>query len=170
VLVGHDGRVRVVDFGVARSVDAAFEPHPCADASRIASLTSLTKTGALVGTPAYMAPEQLLGDEVDARSDQFGFAVALWEALHGARPFAGKTPAALARAIELSDPSLGPTSDRAPLAITRVLRKALSARASERYPSMDALVLALDDAPVSERRLRLAGAPPVEIGDVVGWR
>src|SRR4029077_12485001 len=68
VLVGNDGRVRVADFGLAAPVLASTG-------------------GSLVGTPAYMAPEQLAGKPADARSDQFSFCVALFESLHGERPF-----------------------------------------------------------------------------------
>src|ERR1041384_2669889 len=73
VLVGADGRVRVTDFGLA--------------ARQHASGSSLQD----LGTPAYMAPEQFTGGNVDARTDQFNFCVALYEALYGQRPFDGKT-------------------------------------------------------------------------------
>ena len=79
-IVGADGRVRVVDFGLALA--GAAEPTP---ASPVSASSSLTATGALVGTPAYMAPEQWHGAVVDARSDQYSFCAALWEALTGAR-------------------------------------------------------------------------------------
>jgi serine/threonine protein kinase len=92
VLVGSDGRVRVTDFGLARSASAAT---PLPDDVT----TPLTVTGALVGTPAYMAPEQLRGEHADARSDLFGFCVSLYEALSGERPFAGSTIAQLTQAI-----------------------------------------------------------------------
>ncbi|MBL8743732.1 MAG: serine/threonine protein kinase, partial [Myxococcales bacterium] len=82
VLVGRDGRVRVGDFGLAR-------PPRGAAASDAPLSPTLTRTGAIIGTPAYMAPEQFLGEAADARSDQFAFAVALFEALRGERPFAG---------------------------------------------------------------------------------
>src|SRR5262249_53555141 len=77
VLVGDDGRVLVTDFGVARTVDDASEP----------------RTDRAAGTPAYMAPEQLRGDTVDARADQFSFCVALWRALFGAAPYSADSTA-----------------------------------------------------------------------------
>src|SRR5262249_52721061 len=100
VLLGADGRVKVTDFGLARGsgepeVEAAGAPEPPASLS-----VTLTHTGAVVGTPAYMAPEQIAGGRADARSDQFAFCVALYEALHGERPFAAGDLAELARAIE----------------------------------------------------------------------
>ncbi|HET6584115.1 MAG TPA: serine/threonine-protein kinase, partial [Nannocystaceae bacterium] len=84
VMVGDDGRVRVLDFGVARAValpDAATAPGDGALSS------ALTVTGAVVGTPAYMAPEQLAGETADARTDQYAFCLTLWEALFGESAF-----------------------------------------------------------------------------------
>jgi serine/threonine protein kinase len=85
-----DGAMRVVvgDFGLARQGAAPDEPAaPGAEARP----PTVTRTGAFIGTPAYMAPEQLAQKPADARSDQFAFAVALWEALSGRRPFSGRT-------------------------------------------------------------------------------
>jgi serine/threonine protein kinase len=82
VLVGHDGRVRVTDFGLSRPGSAVVLP-PFAS-------PLITREGALAGTLAYMAPEQLDGKPADERSDQFSFCVALAEALLGARPFEGE--------------------------------------------------------------------------------
>ena len=94
VLVGADGRVRVGDFGLARAVEPGApdlkatqpttpptEPNPLD--------LALTRTGAVIGTPAYMAPEQHLNAVVDARTDQWAFGCALYEALYGQRPFDG---------------------------------------------------------------------------------
>ncbi|MBA3548183.1 MAG: serine/threonine protein kinase, partial [Nannocystis sp.] len=84
LLVGDDGRVRVLDFSLAR----APAPDPSEESS--ADLGH-TRAGALIGTPLYMSPEQLRGEPADARSDQFGFCVTMYEALHGVRPFTGAT-------------------------------------------------------------------------------
>ena len=85
VLVGSDGRVRVTDFGLAAA--------QMSDGSPDQSMPdiALTSAGSVLGTPAYMAPEQFTGGNVDSRTDQFNFCVALYEALYGERPFAGKT-------------------------------------------------------------------------------
>ncbi|MGB1700967.1 MAG: serine/threonine-protein kinase, partial [Nannocystaceae bacterium] len=98
VLLGRDGRVRVLDFGLARQVDTSaalareeVEVSIAPDLPQDFLADEITVPGSIVGTPAYMAPEQHLGDEADARSDQFSFCVAMWEALYGQRPFRGKT-------------------------------------------------------------------------------
>src|SRR5688500_1771117 len=97
---GRELRVCVTDFGLAR-VGASLEAMPITsiadDPARSAS--QLTVSGALLGTPAYMAPEQLAGGQVFARSDQYAFCVALYEAITGERPFSGRTVAELAAAV-----------------------------------------------------------------------
>lgn len=96
------------------------------------------------GTPAYMSPEQLAGRDIDARTDQFSFAVAMWEALYGRRPF-GEGARSY---VDLRDAmALGPVrGDRsgAPAWLEPVLRRALSLEPRDRYPSMRALAEALD--------------------------
>lgn len=92
VLVGADGRVRVGDFGLAKSPRAGAAQAPPQE-------LDLTHTGAIVGTPAYMAPEQFLGQATDPRTDQFAFAVALFEALTGERPFVGNSLGELQKSV-----------------------------------------------------------------------
>ncbi len=144
-IVGKDGRVRVLDFGLATASDAPTEP-PGAPALEAAVHERLTLTGAMLGTPAYMAPEQLMGGAADARSDQFSFAVALFEALVGERPFAGKTLAELAHAIAEARITV-PTGRRIPARTMRALRRALQPDRAQRFPDMRALIAALDPGP-----------------------
>jgi serine/threonine protein kinase len=102
----------------------------------------LTRTGALMGTPAYMAPEQLASAEIDARCDQFAFCVVAWECLYGARPFAGKSVVELALAIErreLASPARTDVPDR----IRKVLVRGLATDPESRYADMPALLTAL---------------------------
>ena len=91
VLVGNDGRVRVLDFGIARRVGSEEGERPAVSLRAGVLQEDLTKSGAMLGTPRYMAPEQFMGLEVDARADRFAFSVALYEALTFSRPFEGGT-------------------------------------------------------------------------------
>jgi hypothetical protein len=159
VLVGDDGRVCVTDFGLARLVD---ESGPLVVAGSPVSVGAslsgtLTQTGALVGTPVYMAPEQLRGEPADARSDQFNFCVALHEALYGERPFAGDTVEELERATACGNVCEPVRGRRIPPGLRRVLLRGLRADPAERYPSMGALLRELDRDPAARRRGAVLG-------------
>ncbi len=145
VLLGDDGRVRVSDFGIARRLTTAPDELDRTEASAMeasASASLTTHRGA--GTPGYMSPEQFLGDPVDARTDQFGFCVALHEALHGSRPFAGKTRATLAANVIAGRRRTGPRGKGVPRWLDRVLVRGLEVDPERRYPSMDALLADLE--------------------------
>ena len=150
VLVGRDGRVRVADFGLART--AGHHGHPGtggADASALSgSLEQLTATGAMIGTPRYMAPEQFAGGRVDARADQFSFCVALYEALWGRPPFSANTAGELLFVMTTDGPADPPPSD-VPPTVWQALRRGLSAKPGERFETMRALMLALQSRPTS---------------------
>ncbi len=124
VLVGADGRTRVTDFGLAHEAGEGDE-------------------GSMVGTPAYMAPEQHEGRNVDARSDQFGFAVALYEALYGVRPFAAKTRDALGEAVAHGRVEPAPARSRVPQSLRKILLRGLAARPGDRFPTMRDFLVAL---------------------------
>ncbi|MFL5318407.1 MAG: protein kinase domain-containing protein, partial [Myxococcaceae bacterium] len=117
VLLGRDGRVRVADFGLVRAFDTS-EGLP----SSVQTGGAASQLGAVVGTPAYMAPEQRQGGKVDTRTDQFSFCVALYEAFTGERPGARNKHTKLPR-------WLAPITDRG-----------LSEKQDDRYPSMRELL------------------------------
>jgi serine/threonine protein kinase len=146
VLRGGDGRVRVVDFGLVASREDAGAASPAVadDATLdLAKDVTLTHTGLVLGTPAYMAPEQHRGEPADARSDQFGFAVACYEALYGERPFAGTTYREMVRNVNAGAIRPAPADTSVPPAIRGVLERALSVSPEARFPSMAALLDAL---------------------------
>jgi hypothetical protein len=171
VLVGRDGRVRVTDFGLARVPHAApAVVQPGADGADTAQL-ALTRTGTLLGTPAYMAPEQLRGGVADARSDVFSFCVALYEALYGERPFEGNNLAALRTAIEGGAVRSPPIITPVPRWLRTVLLRGLKATPDERFPSMRALLNALRNARASARHrlARAASAGAIAIAALGGF-
>ncbi len=153
VLRASDGRVLVTDFGLAREcrdTDELVESPP----SRVSGLEAtlgkpavdsvlgspLTRSGLLVGTPAYMAPEQLAGARSDATTDQYAFCVAAWQALSGHRPFAGDSIDEL-RTAALA----GPARIKATIvpAVRAVLERGLDPDPGKRWPDLDTLLRAL---------------------------
>jgi serine/threonine protein kinase/tetratricopeptide (TPR) repeat protein len=127
VFVTESG-VKVLDFGLARPVASPQDDD-----------TAITHSGTFLGTPRYAAPEQLLGDEVDARADLFSAGVMLFEMLAGRPPFSGKTIAAIAQSV-LHDTPPVLTGSPAVSAADRILHRALSKKPEERHPTAEALV------------------------------
>ncbi len=172
VLVGDDGRVRVGDFGLARLADLAgtkrrAEAMAATEVELAATLAGdLTETGTVVGTPLYMAPEQHRGATVDARSDQYAFCVALFEAVYRRWPFAGSMHAI----VEAKHARHLPAPTREDASIPEALRAAilhgLEPDPSKRWPSMDALVDALQR--VGQRRRVGIGVATAGVCALVG--
>ena len=160
VMVDNDGRVRVLDFGLARAGPGAA-PGPALEAMPVSETGSaaeicLTREGAVVGTPAYMAPEQWHGGAGTASSDQFSFCVALWEALFGQRPFHGETIYALMLAVTAGKVDApGPSARRVPVFLRRALERGLSVAPERRFATMDELLAALGRGPALQRRRRI---------------
>ena len=158
-MLARDGRVRVLDFGLSR-LYATGDDEPSLSSSGRALELTVTGVGAFLGTPAYMSPEQHEREEADARSDQFSFCVALWEALHGRRPYPGETVAELSASMRRGELVL-PASGRVPAWVRRVLERGLMVEPSLRWPTMDALLAALDRDPERSQRRWLAAAAGV---------
>jgi hypothetical protein len=140
VMVSPDETPRVMDFGLAARGGPATPHEP-----------RLTQAGSILGTPLYMSPEQLLGQPVDPRADQFSFCVALWEALYGGRPFEGATLLEIRTAVLADRPRLGPLQGRVPRRIRAALERGLSSDRSARFPEMNALLRALVEGPGRRR-------------------
>jgi predicted Ser/Thr protein kinase len=159
VLVGRNGRIAVTDFGLALAGDRAAEEPAVGspDEAPPSNLgATLTRPGTVLGTPRYMSPEQRAGAKVDARSDQYSFALALYEALFGAPPFAAEPSGAEHDARDppkLRDPSFEARAG-VPVRLARALRRALAPEPDDRFPSLDALLdeIAPYAAPPSRRR------------------
>jgi tetratricopeptide (TPR) repeat protein len=154
VLIGDDGSVRVTDFGLARTNEpegAVRIPTP----SPASAPPALTQRGHVMGTPAYMAPEQADAGIVDARSDLFSFCVALYEALYGERPFAGHRVSELLEAARGGAVREPPRGTSVPAWIRRILFSGLAADPAHRPPSMAALLALLARDPAARRRRAL---------------
>ncbi len=156
VLVGEDGRARVSDFGIAhvqtRASDKIIPVAVTIDPSQ-----PMTMTGSVLGTPAYMAPEQLVGDPVDARADQFAFCIVAWEALFGERPFSGTSLATLAASIALQKLSR-PAKSSVPQRVVDVITRGLANDPAKRYRDMSALLADLRATIGGGKRWLLAAA------------
>lgn len=130
VMLGKDDRVLVFDFGLVK----ASQPS-------VGDITTQLSGQFVVGTPAYMAPEQMTGDVADERSDQFSFCVALYEALSGSRPFAGRNITEL-----LSNISEGQFDEikKVPKWLSDMLRRGLSRKPNDRHDSMRTIADLMD--------------------------
>ncbi|WP_052554092.1 protein kinase domain-containing protein [Enhygromyxa salina] len=163
LMVGRDGRVRVLDFGLARGVsDSATnldetddDNHP--HGPELAGLLTkgVTRAGTILGTPAYMAPEQHEGQPSDAKSDQFALCVVAYEALFGTRPFPGQDRETIAAAIAAGQPALGEDSRGVPRRVRAAIVRGLASDPDQRWPSVDALLDQLSRALAGPRRRRL---------------
>jgi len=139
VLVDRANRVKVADFGLARAEPVSAPVLPSN------APVDLTRTGSLMGTPAYMAPEQYAGKVGDPRSDQFALAVTAWEAVWGDRPFQGEY-LALVDAIKAGEIVGPPKKAGIPPTLEAVLRRALAVDPAARYPDVAAFMTAIEAA------------------------
>lgn len=155
VMVSAEGRVRVMDFGLAREVELhESEPAEILTESRSGRrelATPLTEAGSLMGTPAYMAPEQHLREEVGPASDQFSFCVALWQAVYGQHPFGGGSRIELVLRVVQGE-VLDPGTTSVPSWLQVVLERGLSRDAGARFDSMDSLCEAVNHGLQRARR------------------
>jgi predicted ATPase/serine/threonine protein kinase len=139
VMLGDDGRVRVLDFGLA-----FLRASQAVEGDDDSSAEPRKGGNALVGTVAYMSPEQFLAEALDARSDQFSFCVSLFEALFGHRPFAGRTVGEIVHNTIAGNLELQPMPAQLPSWVIAVLRKGMSTERANRYASMGELVELLE--------------------------
>lgn len=172
VMVTDDDRALVMDFGLARALDGdGTSPSGASQAISAPALDSLTndsesidcasktpaltRAGVVMGTPAYMAPEQHRGRVPDARADQFAFCVTAWEALCGQRPYIGGSVVQLA--IEKTKGEPIDLAGALPSKVGAVLRRGLRPRPEERFSTMPELLDALTGARAPSKRWTWAG-------------
>jgi tetratricopeptide (TPR) repeat protein/predicted Ser/Thr protein kinase len=176
VLIGGDGRVRVMDFGLARpapgsesvsldperSIDDDTDDEPLPDAPPDpgdVAAPMMTQTGSIMGTPAFMAPEQHLGRVTDPRSDQFSFCVALYQGLYGELPFEGRDAGTLTRRKLEGAVREAPSGISVPGWVRRAMLRGLESEPAARWPSMDELLDELENDPrIARRKMLSAGA------------
>ncbi|MFZ0198684.1 MAG: protein kinase [Candidatus Sulfotelmatobacter sp.] len=154
-----DGRVKILDFGVAKLQSTAEESD-----RTVEELTTITKSGSVVGTVAYMAPEQLRGKTVDHRSDIFSFGAILYEMLAGRRAFRGETEVDTITAILREDPpQIGLERSGIPVPFEQIVRHCLEKEPENRFQSARDLAFALETlAAGSGGRANLKGPPKLK--------
>jgi len=172
LVAGDPDKVVVTDFGIARETalsameDEATLPGEAALVARVEHRdgptggaprgidAQMTTDGAVLGTPAYMAPEQIAGQRADHRADVFAFSVSLWEALFGSRPFPGNTVAEIF--VAMQQPVVRPTCTTVPRRLVRVLETGLALDPHDRWPDMPAMLARLAAIRAGDKRVALA--------------
>jgi predicted esterase len=156
VMVTADGLVKILDFGLAK-------PLTTVDGDEVAgtTLTTETRPGVIVGTPHYMSPEQLAGDQVDHRSDQFSFGIVMYEMVGGKLPFDGPSVRAVISAILVSQPTpLRTLRPDAPADLERIIRRCLAKDPAQRFTSTTELAAQLH---AYDARRSRAGRGPMAV-------
>ncbi|MEX1367216.1 MAG: tetratricopeptide repeat protein, partial [Nannocystaceae bacterium] len=160
VLIDAQDRAKVTDFGLVRADDTV--PDQIGELREIRSdlaggPTAVTTNGfKAVGTPAYMAPEQHANESIDARTDQFGFCVALYDALYGEHPFGGGSLFELISAVSRGERREPPAGASVPVHVRRAVLRGLERKPDDRWPDMTTLLETLLDDP-ERRRWRWIG-------------
>jgi serine/threonine-protein kinase len=151
VMLTSAGQAKIADFGIARIESS-----------------SMTQAGTLLGTPAYMSPEQFMGQVVDARTDIYSAGALLYQLLTGERPFDGSMSAIMHKALNTEPPAPSQLSVTAPPSFDPVVRRAMAKRPEDRFPSAKAFAEAMQTAlasqaepVVSEGETTLVAPPPV---------
>jgi serine/threonine protein kinase/tetratricopeptide (TPR) repeat protein len=171
IKVTPDGRVKVLDFGLAKSADEARTIAAIDEAPTVA----VTATGLVLGTPAYMSPEQIRGEPGGTRSDLWAFGCVLYEVLSGRRAFSAPTTAETMAAVLMSEPDWNAVPPQIPTALRELLRRCLDKQVQNRIQDITEIRSALERAreggpvtgqPASMRSIRsLAVLPFVNAGD-----
>ena len=159
IKVREDGTVKVLDFGLAKALDTTPEGDPSLSPTLTAAATQM---GVIMGTAAYMSPEQASGETTDKRSDIWSFGVVLFEMLTGQRLFTGKTVSHVLASVLKTDPDWKALPTTMPLPLTRLLRRCLEKEPKRRLRDISEAVIHLEEAAAAP-----AGDPSVA---AAGWR
>ena len=152
VMLTADGGVKLLDFGLAKLADV-----------------TITQSGVTPGTVAYMSPEQIRGEDVDARSDLWSLGVVLYEMLSGRRPFPGERDAAVMHAILHDEPQpLGEPGSETMGGVAAIVSRLLAKDPGGRYASAEQLLADLEPVPAADRRVLAAVAVPEPSNDSPG--
>jgi serine/threonine protein kinase len=129
IMLTSEGQAKIADFGIARI-----------------ERSSMTQAGTMLGTPAYMSPEQFMGQVVDARTDVYSAGVVLYQLLTGERPFEGGLTAIMHKVLNTEPPAPSELAVTAPSSLDVVVKRAMAKRPDERYPSASAFAQAIRTA------------------------
>ena len=144
IMVADDGRVKILDFGLAQLRDVA----PGGELLTVTTPQALSSAGQVIGTVAYMSPEQAQGLEIDARSDVFSLGIVLFEMATGERPFTGGSPVSiLSSIVKDAAPSVMAVNPAQPRELARIIRRCLAKDPARRYQSAIDVRNDLDDLP-----------------------
>ena len=171
IQVRPDGTVKVLDFGLAKVAPPVGGPAHDSQSTTFTSPAAITGLGIMLGTAAYMAPEQAKGKPASKRSDVWAFGVVLFEMLTGRAPFAGETTAVLLAAVMTAEPDWSRLPTDTPASVRRLLRRCLQRDLSMRLPDIGSARLELSEAlavndkdPAVSRRRTLIG-----VSRFAGW-
>jgi len=158
IKVRSDGTVKVLDFGLAKAIEPAKSSSPSPSLSPTITTPAMTQAGMVLGTAAYMSPEQARGIDVDKRTDLWAFGVVLWEMLTGARLFEGATVSDALAAVLRAEPPWATLPTSTPAGIKRLLRRCLEKDRKRRLDSALAGRLEIEET--------LTAVPAIEDGAV----
>jgi eukaryotic-like serine/threonine-protein kinase len=169
VQVSDDGEVKVLDFGLAKAFEGEGDGSSAAMSHSPTLTGRATQAGVLLGTAAYMSPEQARGKPADRRSDVWAFGVVLWEMLTGERLFAGETISDTLAAVLRAEPDRERLPTATPAPIRRLLRRCLKRDPTKRLQHIGDARLEIDDVGEDLSMPDLDGAPAAAAGSKMAW-